>query len=189
MKRNLDSFQGYLQYDENAKRLDIDSQEYSEEDSSIENCLVEFSPSDIEKQVIRSTLALIRRSNMYDWDVDNSTIETSYMTLKENVIITDSELHDISCEIIVRVTYEYENTFCNILYFIDSRSHTLDMCWKSSPYDDNYLLTVEKETTTTSYFFFSQTVSKVYEVYVKDNSYFSWCYFPDVRYHLNRIVC
>lgn len=151
----------------------------------------EFIPNTIERQIIRLSLATIRRANMYDWDLDYSTDQFDYMTLSANGVITDDEDTLISCSVSLSIYYTVETTDCTIRYSFKKNgkevSDVLTMNWETSN-NGAYIISLNKEVTRTSCLIFSITTNLNFNLTVEDTRESSWCYFIDARYHLNRIA-
>ena len=150
----------------------------------------QFTPSAIERQIIRLSLATIRRSNMYDWDLDYSGDEFDCMTLCCDGMITDDEDLVIPCGISLTIYYSPETTYCTISYLIKKNGHEsldiLNMNWET-PSSGSHTLSLTKDVTSTSCFLFSTTTTLNCDLTPEDCREDSWCYFIDARYHLNRI--
>ena len=164
-------------------------QDISEEESetTIEPNYEIFIPSEIERQVIRKSFACMFRSNMSDWDVDNSDIGDEQMTLRDLCVFYDADTNrDIKCEIIVHILYTQEDTHCDIEYQIGEDWETLSLHWQTD-INGSYLLTISKNVTENCLYFFSYDKFSVYRIYATDHRDLSWCYFNDVRRHLFNI--
>ena len=158
----------------------------------------QFTPSAVERQIIRLSLATIRRSNMYDWDLDNTydwhlddrDEEIDHMTLCCDGYIIDDEQMLVVCTIMLSIYYSPGTTYCNITYFTgkDGKGtfHKLNMHWET-PNSGSHILSLTKDETKTSCFIFSTTTTLNCDLTPEDCREDSWCYFIDARYHLNRI--
>ena len=163
---------------------------FSEEDRYYK--AVSFEPSYLEKQIIRNTFAMLTKTNMYDWNADVSTDTEQYMNLCNFSVISNSDgssQFSEFAEIVVHLEYTQTYTYCQIEYRLTDFGRNylkLNLIWDTSPLDTD-ILRIEKEEAVPHLFFFSKNVYKRYEISSEDRPDLSWCYFQDVRYHLNRI--
>ena len=159
----------------------------SESDSSYES-FESYSPSDLEMQVIRMTLAMICRTNMSDWDVDNSSVGREFMTMREFGLVYDNVKEtDIPIEIQAQILYTFTKTQCEILYKLENDKFScLTISWETSTRGTD-IFTITKEITEVAYILFSRTYEAQFSIITRDVRHLSWCYFLDARRHLNRI--
>ena len=142
----------------------------------------EFVPDEIEKQIVCKSLAMICRSNMYDW-ITGIYEEDSHMTLSEFTHIL-CEGKAVSSGITIYIIYNENTTVCNITYDVENRkTENLVLQW-GRIWDTIYI-------TKTIYqrycLVFNREITQTFEIIPEDCSEDAWCYFQDARRHLNRI--
>lgn len=142
----------------------------------------DFIPSEIEKQIVCKSLAMICRSNMYDW-ITGICEEDSHMTLSEFTHI----LHEgkaVSSGITIYIRYNENTTICNITYTLENKkTENIELQWERI-WDTIY---ISKTVYERYYLVFSKEISQTFKIIPKDCSEDAWCYFQDARRHLNRI--
>ena len=177
-----------------SKRVHINSS-VTDYDSSSENSSEslqiyeenDFYPTNIERQVIRMALSMIRRANMYDWDMDNSPDDANVLCLREtqNVFNPDTG-NNISCDIDIIVRCNCDVTICEISYIIERKTHIILIEWETSNMGSEWLH-ISQDVVRNTLFFFPQTITEECNIFARDCRELAWCYFIDARYHLNRI--
>ena len=178
MKRSLEETES-----QNSDNGDLDtSSEVSEE--VFEN---DFTPDRIEKQIIQRTLALIRRSNMSDWDPLNATdCDCDYMPLAGKAVVYDHLLDvDQMIDLAVQVNYEDSYTYCEIIYNLGGEKR-LDLLWETDTLGSDFLSVVKLEDE--GFLWRRRKVEKEFRILAKDESELNWCFFQDARVHLKRIL-
>lgn len=148
-------------------------------DTSNEFLQQDFVPSDIEKQIICKSLAMICRSNMYDWNVTNN----KEMILCELGILSNCDKF-LSCNVTVNVKYNHQTTNCVIIYSLENEiTQSLQLEW-----DEYYdIIYISKIVNQKYWLFFNAKVLQTFTTIPEDCDEDSWCYFQDARRHLNRI--
>lgn len=146
-------------------------------------------PNDIEltqaqRDVIRSTLSMLRNTNIYDWTMDE---DYDWMYLYDKRVVQCSDDQFRECDIFVKLARTPNYTFCNIRYVLDDdMSEYIRLEWPT-PCDDPPFLTIILLWQERYCFFFQREQTNQYELEVEDGPDYHWCYFPDIRLHLNRI--
>ncbi len=143
-----------------------------------------FVPSAIEKQIVRSSLAMIGRANSSDWNSEIHQDGADTMMLREKVVVSKGEMF----EVISEVCYREEDTYCRVLYrntdLGEEKYSSLVYVWDNDVNNDMiYLIKYDVET---YYIVFSRQVTRVLKV-IPDRFEDSWCYFRHVREHLDSI--
>jgi len=140
--------------------------------------------TDIEKQVVRHSLAMIGRSNTSDWNFHISN-EQDNMVLRESCIIASENMDGIGCENITEISCCGENTYCKIRYRLDTQEHFSEIFYDWNNYDD--YINFQKTDTISYYIVFSRTITRQYSIIPRNTREDSWCYFRDARSHLNSL--
>jgi hypothetical protein len=155
-----------------------------------------FEPTDIEKQVIRHSLAMICRSNASDWNYLISEDEDN-MVLKEKCILLNEKRKTINYDIILEVNCMENVTCCRILYNLEKDPFSLEknpkfyeLFYNWNNINNCITFTKEEEIITNYFFSLRSVVNKITKTrcIVPENSRVdSWCYFQDARSHLNSL--
>jgi hypothetical protein len=147
--------------------------------------------SDMEKQIVGKTLAMICRSTISDWNETFDSPRRDFMHLRELFTIHDAYKNvELRCEIKVKLLHVIETKVivCYISYLLENTSQwneDIVTLWSLDNDDDEFI--VFKEFTTSSWFFFEKKDTKRLSVFPRDTREDNWCYFQDARSHLNRI--
>lgn len=142
----------------------------------------DFIPSNIEKQIVAKSLAIICRSNMNDWNLLIGEDEREMILCELGVLYNDDDF--LSCNITVNVKYNEHFTFCDIFYLLkNGKTQILQLQWDEE-YDNIYICKTVYEK---YLLIFNTEISQTYETCPRDCEEDSWCYFQDARRHLNRI--
>ena len=141
-----------------------------------------FILSDIEKQVIRRSLAMLCRTNASDWQLFEE--DSDYMFLKENCVLFCPETFTrTECEINSEVCYNLNTTVCRVMYNTPTLRSFISYSWNN----ENDSLTITKECRESYYMVFSKMVSRSITLTPENCREDSWCYFREARYHLQSI--
>lgn len=163
-----------------AEQQEIDEQDDSS--SEIDNTHEVFSLT--EREIVRNVLSHLYKSNMYDWS--DPEIDPHMMGVCDFAIRNDS-YKQVSCGVSFNVYFSGERTYCIISYvFDDSEPEIMRLSWDTATDGTNRLIIVKCENER-HWLLFNRKVAKTYFFDVKDIPSDHWCYFPDVRIHLNRI--
>ena len=146
-----------------------------------------FIPDIIEKQIIRQSLALISRSNMSDWACE---IKEKIMILREvGVVMREDE--GICSDLVVELTYDTFNTYCHIIYSLNNQERkSIYLRWETEfigNYENYDRINITKYVDKTVFLFFTKTVKQSRNFNPRECKEDSWCYFHDVRRHLEKI--
>ena len=137
------------------------------------------------RDIIRSSFALIRRSNIFNWDTYD---DFSWMGLRDTCVIHNNEDVAVECELYVSLRKTPETTYCSINYILndDNGKQTMELEWPTL-FDDPPTLTIRFNWVESCLFLFSRNRCEEILFDVHDTPSYHWCYFPDVRMHLYRI--
>lgn len=164
-----------------------ESSSISSNQSEINDNIHCFFPNNIERQIVRMTLSRIRSTNMYDWDIENSTDVADYMVLRDfGTIFNPESRKEYSCELYITLKYNWEITFCEIQCCYNNDIIRLSINW-DTPIDSPNIFYINKTIEQTSYLVFTRNITQECKIDVTESHDHAWCYFMDNRYHLDRI--
>lgn len=168
---------------------DSETSDTEELDLSTSDLNLLFVPSPIEKQIVRSSLAMICRANSSDWNCEIHQHQADTMVLHEKTVVLTNSIIGQVYEVITEVCYREEDTYCRVLYrntdLGEKDYSTVLYMWDNDVNNDMiYLVKHEIEK---YYLVFSRDVMRSLSVVPTNCRDDSWCYFRDVRSHLDSI--
>jgi hypothetical protein len=203
----VETYQTYepYQFENSNEQSDENSNEQSDENCQNSTCELEnsesseesvpplrrqeniylFVPTNCEKQIIRHSLAMIGRSNTSDWNYEISDEGVDNMALRETCIIVNENRTGINCEIVTEVCCSEDVTSCRITYRYEGQKELSEIFYNW----DNFhsYINFSKPDTISYYFVFSSPIVRRYSITPENIRADSWCYFQDVRSHLNSL--
>lgn len=144
-----------------------------------------FVPTNCEKQIIRHSLAMIGRSNSSDWNYEISDEGVDNMVLRETCIIVNEDRTGINCEIVTEVCCSGNDTSCRITYRYEGQKELSEIFYSWNNFHS--YINISKPDTISYYFVFSSPIVRTYSTTPDNIRSDSWCYFQDVRSHLNSL--
>ena len=137
------------------------------------------------QDVIRCTLALICRTNIYDWNIEE---DYSWMSLRDLCVVHNDNDQLVECQLYLKLARTVETTFCEIAFLLDGAEEKQHLRLRWSTYhNDEPILTIGFTWQERFLFFFNRDQADQISIRVQDSPSYHWCYFPDARFHLYRI--
>lgn len=145
-----------------------------------------YTPTLLEKQIIRHSLAMICRANICDWNLAIDKSCTS-MVLNETTVVVDEDVIGTTYNVYNEVSYGEDNTQCRVSYFrgMETKGNVIQYSWSNNFGDPS--IHFSQSGSESYYLFFSRPVTRRLTLEPRDCKEDSWCYFQDARRHLNRI--
>ena len=143
-----------------------------------EDCEEEDPFCSLEKQVVNKALAMVGKTNPHDWNYETSPENVICMDLLDTLLIDNNTYYTVS----VSVYYDNYITGIKIYYYSqDKTCKQLDLIWQTYGFDDK--LTIIRYNT--SWWFWTE--KEKINIYPENTKEHSWCYFQDIRSHLQYI--